>query len=51
MSIFDLVAMLLTISAGFAFLNEKLLRLPTEIGVLIMGLVAALQNVFQKGNN
>lgn len=34
MSIFDLAAMLLTISAAFAFLNPKLLRLPTAIGVL-----------------
>ena len=42
MSIFDLATMLLTISAAFAFLNAKLLRLPTEIGVLIMGLAASL---------
>lgn len=42
MSIFDLAAMLLTISAAFAFLNAKLLRLPTEIGVLVMGLAASL---------
>jgi CPA1 family monovalent cation:H+ antiporter len=42
MSIFDLVAVLLAVSAAFAFLNAKLLRLPTEIGVLIMGLAASL---------
>ena len=42
LSIFDLVAMLLTISAVFAFVNAKLLRLPTTIGVMIMGLAASL---------
>lgn len=42
MSIFDLVALLLTVSAAFAFLNAKVLRLPTEIGVLVMGLAASL---------
>lgn len=42
MSIFDLIAMLLTMSAAFAFLNAKLLKLPTTIGVMIMGLVASL---------
>jgi len=42
MLIFDLVAILLVISAALAFLNTKLLRLPTEIGVLIMGLAASL---------
>ncbi len=41
-SIFDLVAMLLTVSAVFAFINAKLLRLPTTIGVMIMGLAASL---------
>ena len=39
---FDLVAILLVVSAAFAFLNAKVLRLPTEIGVLIMGLAASL---------
>ena len=42
LSIFDLVAMLLTVSALFAFINAKLLRLPTTIGVMIMGLAASL---------
>ncbi len=42
MSIFDLVAILLTVSAVFAFVNAKLLRLPTTIGVMIMGLAASL---------
>lgn len=42
MSIFDLVAMLLTTSAAFAFLNTKFLKLPTTIGVMLMGLVASL---------
>ncbi len=34
--------MLLTVSAVFAFINVKLLRLPTTIGVMIMGLAASL---------
>ncbi|MFZ1886294.1 MAG: sodium:proton antiporter [Rhodoplanes sp.] len=42
LSIFDLVAILLTVSAAFAFINAKLLRLPTTIGVMIMGLAASL---------
>jgi CPA1 family monovalent cation:H+ antiporter len=42
LSIFDLVAILLTVSAVFAFINAKLLRLPTTIGVMIMGLAASL---------
>ena len=42
LSIFDLVAILLTVSAVFAFVNAKLLRLPTTIGVMIMGLAASL---------
>jgi CPA1 family monovalent cation:H+ antiporter len=42
LSIFDLVAILLTVSAVFAFINAKLLRLPTTIGVMIMGLTASL---------
>jgi hypothetical protein len=42
MSLFDLVAMLLTISAAFAFLNAKFVRLPTEVGVLVIGLVTSL---------
>ena len=42
LSIFDLVAILLTISALFAFVNATLLRLPPTIGVLIMGLAASL---------
>jgi CPA1 family monovalent cation:H+ antiporter len=36
------VAILLTVSAAFAFINAKLLRLPTTIGVMIMGLAASL---------
>jgi CPA1 family monovalent cation:H+ antiporter len=34
--------MLLTVSAVFAFVNARLLRLPTTIGVMIMGLAASL---------
>ncbi len=42
LSIFDLAAILLTLSAAFAWLNHTLIRLPHTIGVLIMGLAASL---------
>jgi CPA1 family monovalent cation:H+ antiporter len=42
MSFFDIITMLLALSATFAFINVRFLRLPNEIGVLIMGLGASL---------
>ncbi|WP_407529604.1 cation:proton antiporter [Methylobacterium oryzisoli] len=41
-SIFDLAALLLTLSALFGWLNHRLLRLPHTIGLLVMGLAASL---------
>lgn len=41
-SIFDLAALLLTLSAAFGFLNRRFLRMPHTIGLLVMGLLASL---------
>ena len=42
LSFFELIAALLTITAVFAYLNHQLLRLPANIGLLVMGLCASL---------
>ena len=42
MSIFDLCAILLTLSAVFGWLNRKFVLLPHAIGLLVMGVVASL---------
>lgn len=42
LSSFDLIAVLLTLCAAFAFFNCLVLRLPNTIGVLLMGLCASL---------
>jgi len=39
---FDIIALLLVLSAGFGWLNHRLLRLPHGIGLLLMGLAASL---------
>lgn len=41
-SIFDLAALLLTLSALFGWLNHRFLRMPHTIGLLVMGLLASL---------
>ena len=41
-SIFDLVALLLTLAALFSWLNHRLLGLPHSIGLLGLGLLASL---------
>ncbi|BAQ49599.1 cation:proton antiporter [Methylobacterium aquaticum] len=41
-SILDLAALLLTLSALFGWLNRKLLHLPHSVGLLVMGLAASL---------
>lgn len=41
-SIFDLAALLLTLSALFGWLNRRFLPLPHAIGLLVMGLLASL---------
>ena len=42
MSIFELTALLLTLSASFGWLNRRYVHLPHAIGLLAMGLVASL---------
>ena len=41
-SLFDLAALLLTLSALFGWLNHRVVRLPHTIGLLVMGLTASL---------
>lgn len=41
-TILDIVALLLSLSAGFAWLNNRFVRLPRAIGLLVMGLAASL---------
>ncbi|APX85925.1 sodium:proton antiporter [Methylorubrum extorquens] len=41
-SIFDLAALLLILSALFGWLNRRFLRMPHTIGLLVMGLLASL---------
>ena len=41
-SFFDLFAMLLLLTAAFGWLNQVFFHLPTNIGLLLMGVVAAL---------
>ncbi len=42
LSIFQIVAGLLTLTAVFAWLNHRVLRLPSNVGLLLMGLAASL---------
>jgi len=42
LSTFDLVALLLVVTAAFAWINHVLIRLPHTIGLLVMGLAASL---------
>jgi len=42
LSLLQIVATLLTITAVFAWINHKLLKLPNTIGLLVMGLLASL---------
>ena len=44
-SIFDLAALLLTLSALFGWVNRRFLRMPHTIGLLVMGLLASLSLV------
>ncbi|HRX35330.1 MAG TPA: sodium:proton antiporter [Aestuariivirga sp.] len=41
-SVFDLTALLLTLSAAFGWLNYRFVRLPHTIGITFMGLIASL---------
>ena len=41
-SIFDIIAMLLTLSALFGWINGRFIHMPHSIGMLVLGLVASL---------
>ena len=42
LSVFDLIAILLVLTAVFAWINHRFIRLPHTIGLLVMGLGASL---------
>ena len=42
LSVFDLIAILLVLTAAFSWINHRLIRLPHTIGLLVMGLAASL---------
>ena len=42
MSVFQIIAVLLTLTALFSYLNYRFIRLPTTIGVMLIALIASL---------
>jgi len=42
LTVYDLVSMFLVLTAAFAWINHRFIRLPHTIGLLVMGLVASL---------
>jgi CPA1 family monovalent cation:H+ antiporter len=42
LSVYDLISMLLVLTAVFAWINHRFVRLPHTIGLLVIGLVASL---------
>jgi CPA1 family monovalent cation:H+ antiporter len=42
LSVFDLIAILLALTATFGWINHVLIKLPHTIGLLLMGLIASL---------
>lgn len=42
LSAFDLIAILLVLTAAFGWINHRFIRLPHTIGLLVMGLGASL---------
>ena len=42
LSFFDLIAILLVLTAAFGWINHLFIRLPHTIGLLVMGLAASL---------
>ncbi|MDU0365534.1 cation:proton antiporter, partial [Rhizobium sp. 25PS6] len=41
LSVFDLISLLLVLTAGFSWVNHRYFRLPPSIGILVMGLAAS----------
>jgi len=42
MELFDILAILLSLTAGFAYLNHRFIGLPVTIGVMVIALLASL---------
>jgi len=42
MKLFNILAILITLSAGFSYLNHRFIRLPNTIGLMIMALLVSL---------
>ena len=42
MSVFQIIAVLLTLTALFSYLNYRFIRPPTTIGVMLIALIASL---------
>ena len=42
MDLYNALALLLVIAAAFAYLNLRFLKMPTAIGLMVLGLVASL---------
>jgi len=42
MKLFNILAILITLSAGFSYINHRFIRLPTTIGLMIMALLVSL---------
>ena len=48
MNVFEILAIILTITALFAYINERFIKLPTPIGVTLVGLIISLGLVIFK---
>ena len=48
MNVFEILAVILTITAIFAYINERFIKLPTPIGVTLVGLIISLGLVIFK---
>ncbi|MGD2098007.1 MAG: sodium:proton antiporter [Desulfobacterales bacterium] len=42
MKLFNILAILITLSAGFSYINHRFIRLPTTIGIMIISLLVSL---------
>ena len=42
MKLFNILAILITLSAGFSYINHRFIRLPTTIGVMVISLLVSL---------
>ncbi|MBW1981436.1 MAG: sodium:proton antiporter [Deltaproteobacteria bacterium] len=42
MKLFNILAVLLTLSAGFSYINHRFIRLPTTIGIMVIALLVSL---------